>query len=189
VAFPELLLASASPRRQNLLREGGFKFAVQPAHIEETTPDYLTVTESVLLNAKRKATHVSTSTPTEGRVILGVDTLVSIDDTILGKPRDRDEAFEMVARLTGRTHNVVSGVWMISPKNRQYGFVESTQVTFRAIQPEEILRYHEIIDPLDKAGAYAAQEDPIGLIASVVGSRTNVIGLPMERLRQVLMEF
>jgi septum formation protein len=188
VAFPELLLASASPRRQALLRESGFVFTVQPAQVEETTPDHLTVTETVLLNAKRKATHIAPSAGI-GRVILGVDTLVSIDDAILGKPQDLAEAYEMVTRLSGRTHEVVSGVWMIDPPNRQHGFVETTQVTFRTVQPDEIRRYHEIINPLDKAGAYAAQEDPIGIIESIVGSRTNVIGLPMERLREVLLEF
>lgn len=188
MGFPEILLASASPRRQDLLRESGFLFTVRPAQIEEATPDHLTVTETVLLNAKRKATHVAAMART-GRVIVGVDTLVSIDNAILGKPRDRAEAFEMVTRLSGRTHAVVSGVWLIDPPNRRHGFVEITHVTFRTVRPDEIRRYHEIIDPLDKAGAYAAQEDPINLIESVAGSLSNVIGLPMERLREVLLEF
>lgn len=188
MAFPELLLASASPRRQDLLRENGFTFTARAAQVEEITPDHLTVSEAVLLNAKRKAVFVAGSA-LPGPVIIGVDTLVSIDNEILGKPRDLPEAFEMVKRLSGRTHRVVSGVWMIALPARQHGFIEYTQVTFRRVLPEEIRRYHEIIDPLDKAGAYAAQEDPINLIESVVGSRTNVIGLPMERLREVLLEF
>ena len=186
--FPELLLASASPRRRHLLREHGFSFIVQPPGIEEIVPDYLTIRETVLLNAKRKAVSVANESRS-GRVIVGVDTLVCCEGRCLGKPSNREEAFEMITQLSGRSHEVMSGVWLLRPPALHHGFIERSRVTFRSMSSDEIRRYHDVVDPLDKAGAYAAQEDPFGLIESIEGSRTNVIGLPMERLCEVLRGF
>ncbi len=188
MAYPELLLASASPRRRALLQEHGFSFIVQPPGIKEIVPDYLTICETVLLNAKRKAVSVADESPSS-RVIVGVDTLVCCDGKFLGKPANCEEAFEMVKQLSGRSHEVVSGVWLLRPPARHHGFTETSLVTFRSMSCDEIRQYHDIVEPLDKAGAYAAQEDSFGLIESIEGSRTNVIGLPMERLCEVLLDF
>lgn len=183
--MPSLILASASPRRRELLAEAGYRFEVQPPEVEEWMPDYLTVSETVLLNAKRKAAWVSARQ--RDALVLGVDTLVSLEGKALGKPVDLDEARAMLRRLSGRTHEVFSGVWLrMGKQRRQAGFVEASRVCFRELSRAEIDRYVHLIDPLDKAGGYAAQEDPMGIIAEIEGSRSNVIGLPMERLGELI---
>ena len=122
-----------------------------------------------------------------GAVILGVDTLVSLDGRTLGKPRDRSDAADMVSRLAGRTHQVYTGVCLDeADTGRRVSFVEETRVTFLPLTAQDIADYHRLIDPLDKAGAYAAQEHGEKIIAAVDGSWSNVIGLPMERLGEVL---
>lgn len=183
--MPGLILASASPRRRTLLAEAGYRFEVCPAEVEESIPDYLTVSEAVLLNAKRKASWVSERH--RESLVIGVDTLVSFEGRALGKPANLAEAKSMLARLSGQTHEVFSGVWLrIGRRRRQAGFVEASRVRFRKLTGSEIERYVKLIDPLDKAGGYAAQEDPMGIIAEIEGSRSNVIGLPMERLGEVI---
>lgn len=183
-----IILASASPRRRDLLREHGYDVEVMPAQVEEVMPDFLTVGETTLLNAKAKAGVVARAQPQA--LVLAADTLVSIDGMILGKPRDLDEAFEMLSRLSGRTHEVFSGVWLAhAAKRRMRGFVEVSRVRFRKLTPSKIRAYMERIHPLDKAGAYAAQTDEQDVIASIEGSRTNVVGLPMERLSEALRRF
>ena len=158
---------------------------MQPAHIEEILPDHFTVGEATLFNAKRKASAIARQRPES--VVLGADTLVALEGQMLGKPRDIGEAFEMLSRLSGQTHEVFSGVWLLRAASGQArGFVEVSRVRFRKLTPAEIERYIEIVNPLDKAGAYAAQEDEMGIIESIEGSRTNVIGLPMEALEKTL---
>ncbi len=180
-----LILASRSPRRRDLLAEAGYRFEIVEAQVEEVSPEYLTVGETVLLNAKRKAGAVAAKHPTA--MVLGVDTLVEFEGRPLGKPADLDEAKAGLARLSGKTHQVCSGVWLrIDAERRQVGFVETSRVRFRPLSALEIERYVRLIDPLDKAGGYAAQEDPLGIIARIEGSRTNVIGLPMERLAEAI---
>lgn len=188
VAYPELILASASPRRRDLLEEHGFSFMIQPSDIEEIAPDYLTICETVLLNAKRKAVSVANESLSR-RVVVGVDTLVCCDGKSLGKPASREEALEMIMCLSGRSHEVVSGVWLVRPPTEHHWFTELSVVKFRSMSRDEIRQYHDVVEPLDKAGAYAAQENSFGLIESIEGSRTNVIGLPMERFCEVLLEF
>ena len=182
---PTLILASASPRRRDLLTMHGYEFIAAPAAVEESVDAWMSARELVLLNAGRK------SAARRGwraeAVILGVDTLVSLDGRTLGKPRDRAEAAEMLTRLAGRTHQVYTGVCLDhADAGRTVSFVEETRVTFRPLAREEIVDYHRLIDPLDKAGAYAAQEHGGKVIAAVDGSWTNVMGLPMERLSEVL---
>lgn len=155
------------------------------APVEEVTPPYLTVGETTLFNAERKAAAVSQLRP--DAIVLAADTLVSLDGTIFGKPADLAEAREMLRRLSGRAHEVFTAVALRhAASGRARSFVEVSQVRFRSINSIEIDRYFDVINPLDKAGAYAAQEDPIGLIQSIQGSRTNVIGLPMESLARHL---
>jgi len=183
-----IILASSSPRRLELLRQHGFEVQVHPADIEETSPPHFTVGEITLWNARRKAGKIAGIYA--NRVVIAADTLVSHNGRILGKPDDLAEATEMLRALNGKTHQVFSGVWLSSKSGtRHYGFIEVSRVRFRKLSEHEISDYLTRINPLDKAGAYAAQEDPIGLIEEIEGSRTNVIGLPMETLAEVLEVF
>lgn len=168
----------------------GWPFEVVPANVDEIAPAHLTVGETVLWNAKMKASeaarHVRESHT--GALVIGADTLVAIDGAALGKPRDFDEAFSMLTRLSGRVHEVFSGVWLtLAAGGKARGFVEVSRVRFRELSHAEILEAMTLTDPLDKAGAYAAQHDPLHIIAEISGSRTNVIGLPMETLRAELL--
>jgi septum formation protein len=186
-AAPALVLASASPRRKRLLIECGYEVEVLPAAVEESTAEWLSVRELVLLNASMKSAALWATRPRA--VVLGVDTLVSLDGEALGKPRDLATAAATLARLAGRSHQVYSGVCAALPASgRTVQFVEETTVTFRPLSRSDIAEYLELIDPLDKAGAYAAQEHGDRIIASTQGSWTNVLGLPMERLELELAE-
>ena len=183
-----IVLASASPRRRDLLQKHGFIVEMMPSHAAELMPDFLTVAETTLLNARIKAAHVAQARP--DALVLGADTLVALNGKALGKPADMDEAFAMLSRLSGRSHEVFSGVWLAHrAKGRQRGFIAVSRVRFRRMKPAEIREYLARVHPLDKAGAYAAQENEMNLIESVEGSYTNVIGLPMERVTEALREF
>ena len=186
-ARPLLILASASPRRRALMAEHGYKFEVAvPAGVEEIAPAHLSPGETVLANARAKARAALAATP--GAIVLGVDTEVFFEGRVLGKPADTDAAFAMLSRLNGRTHEVYSGVWILG-QGKERGFIEVTGVRFHRRSNAELKRYLARIHPLDKAGAYAAQEDRGEMIAAVEGSFSNVIGLPMERLRGELRAF
>lgn len=183
-----LILASTSPRRRELLLEHGYEIELVPPKIAEVTPEFLTVSETALFNSCRKATAVSNIHP--DKLVLAADTLVSIDGDTLGKPANLAEATMMLSRLSGREHEVFTGAWVLRGNPRQsLGFVERSWVRFRKVTRAEIREYFQEINPLDKAGAYAAQTDPIGLIEEIIGSRTNVVGLPMEALEKALEAF
>ena len=181
-----VVLASASPRRRQLLEEYGYRFTVHPADVEEQTPPHLTVGEVTLFNAKQKALAVSGVFPEE--IVIGVDTLVALDGESLGKPRDLEDAFAMLSRLSGRVHEVYSGVWAVKKASgASRALVEVSRVKFHAFGEREIREYIARIHPLDKAGAYAAQDDGPGrIVEQIEGSRTNVVGLPMEALARML---
>ena len=182
---PALVLASASPRRRQLLAEYGFAAQVLPAQVEESAVDWLSVRELVALNAGLKSAALWAACPRA--VVIGVDTLVCLDGEALGKPPDLAQAAAMLARLAGRSHQVYSGVCLALPAaGRTIQFVEETIVTFHSLTPAAIQAYLRLIDPLDKAGGYAAQEHGEKIIAATHGSWTNVLGLPMERLIRVL---
>ncbi len=182
-----LVLASTSPRRRQLLAEYGYNPEVLPARIEESAAAWLTVVELVLLNARRKSASLWPERP--AAVILGADTLVCLDGEALGKPPNVTAALVMLSRLSGRTHQVYTGVCLACPAmDRVVSFVERTDVTFLSLGPARIRAYCSLINPLDKAGGYAAQEHGEKIIASTEGSWTNVLGLPMETLGRVLGE-
>jgi len=183
-----ILLASASPRRRDLLLEHGYTVEIKPADIEELMPDYLTVGETTLFNAQLKARAVAFTEPKS--LILAADTLVAIEGRILGKPRDLEEAFKMLSLLNGKTHQVFSGVCLFCTGIRKIcSFIEVSHVTFRWLTPVEIHEYMRRIGPLDKAGGYAAQQNEMNLITSIEGSPSNVVGLPMEKLAQAFQYF
>ncbi len=181
-----LLLASSSPRRRQLLTEYGYRFTVQPATVDEIAPAHLTVAETTLFNAKLKALDVARRNP--DALVIGVDTLVALDGAPIGKPRDLDDAFAMLSRLSNRVHEVYSSIWAIClASGRSRASIEVSHVKFRPLDEAEIRRYLARIEPLDKAGAYAAQDDgPESVVECIEGSRTNVVGLPMEALAALL---
>ncbi len=185
-AMPELILASASPRRSDLMREAGYRFAIVAAEVEEEADEapvsLPALTES---NAALKANWVASRHP--GATVIGADTLVYLDGRALGKPRDRAEAEAMLTRLNGRTHQVCTGVCLASSEPAgEHRFHVITEVTFRTLTPAEITTYLGLINPLDKAGSYAAQEHGEKIIERVGGSWTNVVGLPMDELGAAL---
>ena len=181
--LPPLILASASPRRAELLRQLGLEFAVIPGHPEEIQPEHLSPHEIAQVNAYRKARVIAKQHP--DALVLGADTLVCLGRTLFGKPADFDEACRMLARLQGRTHEVVTGVCLMHLRvHRQKVFAASTAVTFRQLHAGQIRRYLSRINPLDKAGAYAIQEEGDAIVKQISGSFSNVVGLPVERLRE-----
>jgi septum formation protein len=186
--MPPLVLASASPRRRELLASHGYQFEVVTADFAEQTPSHLSVGEITLFNAQKKAAAVSRIRPES--IVLAADTLVSFGGTIFGKPAHLAEAKMMLGQLSGNAHEVFTGVHLLhASSGRRRSFVEISRVRFRCLTSREIDTYLALINPLDKAGAYAAQEDPIGLIEGIEGSHTNVVGLPMESLARQLAFF
>ncbi len=181
-----LILASASPRRRDLLARDGYEFTVVPADVVEISPPELTPAELTLYNARLKARAVAEAHPES--LVLGVDTVVAFGGEVFGKPRDMDEALTMVTRMSGRVHEVWSGGWL-ARGTEESGFTEVTRVRFRALAEPELRAYLARIGPLDKAGGYAAQDDRGELIAHVEGCFDNVVGLPMKMLAKALKKF
>ena len=179
--LPPLILASASPRRAELLRQLALEFEVVPSDATETFDDQLSPLELCQLNAHRKARAVAKKIP--DALVLGADTLVFLEREIFGKPHNLDEAKQMLAKLQGRTHQVVTGVSLIHLRgHRERIFAVSTDVTFRPLSAEQISGYLSKISPLDKAGAYAIQEHGDKIVEQISGSFSNVVGLPLEKL-------
>ena len=183
--MPTLILASASPRRSELLREMGVSFMVVRSQIPEIAPEHLSPVETAEINAYRKAR--ATAKQHLDAPVLGADTIVSLGETIFGKPANMTEAEQMLAKLQGRTHQVITGVCLIHLRaHRQRLFAVSTAVTFRKLHSGQIRRYLSKIFPFDKAGSYAIQEEGDLIVKGISGSFSNVVGLPVERLREEL---
>jgi septum formation protein len=182
------ILASGSPQRIRLLQEARYDFIAQPASIADLAVDFLTPGELTLLYACRKTFAVARAEP--NAVVLGADTLVALGTTMFGKPADLDEARRMLAQLSGKTHEVLTGLAISNfSERRTISAVVESEVRFRELNADFIDRYLSRIDPLRKAGAYAAQIDPETVIDRIDGSFTNVVGLPMETVSQLLAEF
>jgi septum formation protein len=183
--LPPVILASASPRRAELLRQLGIEFKVMPAEASEILHEQLTAGEAAQLNAYRKARSVAKKYP--DALVIGADTLVYIDTVLFGKPANLEAAYLMLERLQGRTHQVVTAVCLLNLRNhRQRIFADTTTVTFKPLDAVKIRRYLSKVDPLDKAGAYAIQEQGDMVVEKFSGSFSNVVGLPLERLRTEL---
>jgi len=177
---PRLVLASASPRRRDLLSEAGYDVLIAASDVEEMDSCNEGPEALALINAKRKWAAVSPQYPSD--IVVAADTVVWLDGHFYGKPLDFSEATQMLTDLSGRTHQVVTGVAVGRAGEGLQQFAEVSMVTFHALAQDEIAAYLKTIHPLDKAGAYAAQDDNGRLIAQVEGSLSNVIGLPMEKL-------
>ena len=175
-----VILASASPRRAALLREAGPEFAsmqIMPSDAEEGADP--------LENARLKAESVAAKEPRA--IVIGADTVIRFGGETIGKPADLDDARAILTKLSGRTHDVVTGVCVRCLENDLLvRFEEATHVTFRSLTPESIEKYIKAVNVLDKAGAYAIQEHGDDIIEGIEGSRTNVIGLPVERLTETV---
>jgi septum formation protein len=183
--MPALILASASPRRSELLREMGISFTVVRSQVPEIAPEHLSPVETAEINAYRKARATAKQHP--DAFVLGADTIVSLGETVFGKPMDLADAEQMLAKLQGRTHQVITGVCLVHLRaHRQRLFAVSTAVTFRKLHVGQIRRYLSKIFPFDKAGSYAIQEEGDMIVKGIAGSFSNVVGLPVERLREEL---
>ncbi len=179
--MPPLILASASPRRAELLRQLQPVFQIVMREVAEVVHDHLSPQEICQLNAHRKARAVAKQIP--DALVLGADTLVFLAGEIMGKPRDLADARRMLARLQGHTHQVVTGVSLIHlRRHRERLFAVSTDVVFRQLSAGQIADYLSRMNPLDKAGAYAIQEHGDLIVSEISGSYSNVVGLPVERL-------
>jgi len=177
VAPDVLVLASASPRRAELLRAAGIGFEVVAADVDERQLEGEDPATYVRRLAAAKAARVAGTRP--GRAVLGADTTVVVDGEVLGKPRDTADAAAMLNRLSGRSHLVLTGVCLIDPAGHAETAVASTTVEFRPLTADDIARYVASGEPMDKAGAYAIQGGAGPFVTRVEGAYDNVVGLPV----------
>ncbi len=188
MVLPPLILASQSPRRVDLLRQLVPEFGIVASHATESEDAAQGTRRLCELNAQRKALLVAERYP--NHLILGADTLVFLDETPLAKPADLDDARRMLGLLSGRVHEVITGVCLVHKSaNRMRLFAEVTRVKFRPLTAESIEAYLARVHVLDKAGAYAAQEHGNLIVETIEGSFTNVVGLPQESLRVALAQW
>ncbi len=182
----DIVLASQSPRRQELLRQVGVSFRVIPSNVDEQVTHPMRPGEMVEHLARSKAREVAGRVP--GALVIGADTIVVVDGEVLGKPGDREEAAAMLRRLSGREHQVMTGVAVIHGE-RELVAHEVTTVRFSPLTEDQIRRYVESGEPMDKAGAYGIQGRAAALIHSIEGDYFNVVGLPLNRTVQMLAQF
>jgi nucleoside triphosphate pyrophosphatase len=182
------VLASCSPRRAALLSEAGFEFESVAPRVAERFDADLTLRELTIWNAIRKGMSVARAYP--DKIVLAADTLVAIEDEIIGKPADLEQAAQILRRLNGRTHEVCSAVFICRLSSGvSRAFHEVSRVRFLRLSNATIENYLAKVNPLDKAGAYAAQGSSAEIISKIDGSYTNVVGLPMEKTVTALAKF
>jgi len=182
---PKLILASASPRRSQLLKQIGLEFEVIPSGVDESAVFTREATEGAKLVALSKARSVAKRV-TEGLVI-GADTVVVDAGEAIGKPRDMEDAVRILTQLSGKTHEVITGVALIDARTgRENVWAETTKVTFRELSDVEIREYVEVEKPLDKAGAYGIQGRAAAFVSRIEGCYFNVVGLPLASLAEKL---
>jgi len=182
---PTLVLASASPRRRELLAGLGITCGVRPAHVPETPA----AGESPRTFAERLARSKAAAVASDQELVLGADTVVAVDRELLGKPTNTEHARAMLQRLQGRRHQVYTGVAIVEGTGgRTVSAVAETEVRFGPMSTEEIDWYVATGEPLDKAGAYAIQGLGALFVASISGSYSNVVGLPLALTRKLLLE-
>ena len=183
----KLILASRSPRRAEILKKAKVEFEIKiPPNLKEESSSS-DPAEHVLSLSKRKATSVSNQV--EEAIVLGADTIVVLDGEILGKPQNKEEAFLILKKLSGRTHRVYTGITLV---NRYNGKIisdyDSTEVKFNQLEDNKIVAYINTGEPMDKAGAYGIQGMGGFLVEGIRGSLDNVIGLPTEKLKEMLIQ-
>lgn len=180
----KLILASNSPRRAEILTKGGFSFEKRVADTDETLPDGILPAEAVEILAQRKGHAVFRAAD---EVVLAADTVVALDNRILGKPKDENDAKEMLRALAGRTHSVFTGVY-ITDGEREFLFHAETRVTFYPLTDAEVAAYVQSGEPMDKAGAYGIQGRGALFVEKIDGDYLNVVGLPLAKTARILKE-
>lgn len=178
-----MILASKSPRRIELMTLAGFDFKSVPATGEENIPDGTSPSDAVLMLSRQKAQEIAEKYPDD--IVIGADTVVALGNEIMGKPKDEQDAFDMLKKLSGKTHSVLTGVSVISP-DKHIHFYEKTEVEFYPLGDDEIWRYIASGEPMDKAGAYGIQEKGAMFVKRINGDFYNVVGLPVARLAREL---
>ena len=183
-----IILASKSPRRSELLTKSGFEFDIKTMEVEEDYPTSMNVYDVPVFLAKKKATE-SVSLLQDGQILITADTVVIFEGEIFGKPKNAEDAYHMLSALSSKKHTVVTGVCILS-KDKEVSFSDTSYVHLAHLSEEEIHFYVDTYKPFDKAGSYAIQEW-IGLckIEKIEGSYSNIMGLPMQRLYPALVSF
>lgn len=182
----KLILASQSPRRTTLMTEAGYEFDVQPAAIEEKVDPTQTPTNNAMALALQKARWVASRQ--KRCFVIGADTLVVLDEKIIGKPTDPDDAERILAWISGRPHQVITGVAVINPESQSFTDATASTVQIKTLTREEIRAYIKTGEPMDKAGAYAIQGQGAFMVTSWSGPFDNIVGLPVDSLRTLLRE-
>jgi len=185
-----LVLASQSPRRRDLLERAGFEFWVQSVKVSEIIEQNLNpedLASHLATKKARAAVQVLKPLKTEGNLILAADTVVALDDKNLGKPESAEEAVQFLDLLSGREHRVITAFCLVDPiSGKEVGAFDRTFVEFKKLTEGEIRTYVQSGEPMDKAGAYAIQGEGRHFVKEYRGSWSNVVGLPMEKLEEVL---
>ncbi len=179
----KVILASGSPRRRELLEQANIEYTVEPADIEEVTSE--TRPSKVVEDLSRQKA-VAVAANHKGEIVLAADTVVAFEDKILGKPQDEEDAFRMLMDLSGKTHQVYTGVTIVDTNGNINTFSECTEVTMYPNSPEAIKSYIASGEPMDKAGAYGIQGLGAVLVESIKGDYNNVVGLPLARVYRML---
>ena len=177
-----IILASQSPRRKELLKEIVPDFEIIAGSVDEIIEPTLSPKENAVALARQKAEAVSRLYP--GHYVIGADTIVVLDDEIIGKPENPADARSILKRLSGRSHQVITGVAIVN--SDAVGEATVSEVNIRSLNEEEISRYVETGEPMDKAGAYAIQGEGAAIVASYKGSYSNIVGLPLDTVKDLL---
>jgi len=181
-AVPVVVLASSSPRRSDLLKSAGINFVTQKPDVEEVRRPNELSTDYCVRNARSKAEWCVAHSNHNPAIFISADTIVCLGNEVFEKPTDDQHAFEMLSKLSGKTHEVLTAVHIIGRRDKQqhsHGFLQSTKVTFKHLHPDEIWHYIRTGEARDKSGSYAAQGAAGYLISNIDGSYSNVIGLPV----------
>ncbi|MBQ7047783.1 MAG: septum formation inhibitor Maf [Clostridia bacterium] len=180
-----IILASASPRRREIMKQFGFNFESIPSDADESGVDNLAPHKAVMELARRKAVWIKERYPEKEEIILAADTLVALDGELLGKPKDEEDAFRMLSALSGTNHQVYTGYAILQGDKTVVDY-DCTQVFFRPLEKEEIEAYIATGEPMDKAGAYGIQEKAGIFVRRVEGDYLNVLGLPICKIYEQL---
>lgn len=184
----DVILASESPRRYELLRMIGLEFKVRPSHVDEIYQDHLSPEEYAIENAKKKCMSIATKYPNS--LVISADTIVVYKNEILEKPKDEMHALEILKKLSNHTHEVITGFgFILGDEQKSFFDYEETRVTFRKLTEYEIKAYIETGEPFDKAGGYGAQGFGSLIIKKVDGCFFNVVGLPLPKFFTSLDKF
>lgn len=187
---PKIILASASPRRTQLLQGLKLDFITHPSNVSEDVSEPVEPHRFVELLAQRKAQNIAEQYKDENALVIGADTVVVLDGRILGKPKDEADAKQMLTALSGRVHTVYTGLCLIKSQSGQLKLGHSsTEVQMRTLDDVDIQKYIQTGEPMDKAGSYAIQGFGLTLVTSIHGDYFTVVGLPLALLSDYLKEF